>query len=245
MATRVELVTVKLREMIATGELTPGTRVPERDIAASFEVSRTPVRLALGNLEAEGLVKGTANCGFVVCDFKLEDILGALDVRGVLEGFAVRMAIERGVEPDVIYTLTDCVEEGERLVAKGLCGPDDMRRWSLANQRYHTTLIEACDISALNKTHEMLSRMPMVAPVAIYFSNDKRDDAHARMEEAHRDHLEILDAIRRGQATRAEALVREHVYRSRTNLERLLTMDDANSVLRLADSLKANTREDA
>ena len=56
MSTRFEAVTLKLRQMIVSRELAPGSRVPERDLADAFGVSRTPVRIALGILEAEGLV---------------------------------------------------------------------------------------------------------------------------------------------------------------------------------------------
>lgn len=222
MSTRVETVTVTLREMIVSRKLAPGSRVPERDIAQLLGVSRTPVRVALGILESEGLVSGEPNCGFVVREFSIEDVLSALEVRGVLEGLAARTAVERGLARVALDTLEACVAEGELLVASGLCGPDDMRRWSLANAVFHGTIIEAAGSSALHKVHAFMSRMPLVAPLAILFTNDRRDDAHARMVEAHGDHLRILSALRRGEAARAEDLMREHAYRSREHVGHLL-----------------------
>lgn len=222
MSTRVESVTLKLREMIIAQELKPGSRVPERDLAQAFGVSRTPVRVALGILEAEGLVSGEANRGFVVCDFSIDDVLSAFDVRGALEGLAARAAVERGIQPDTIARLEACVAEGERLVAGGLCGADDMRSWSLANDDFHCAIIEAAGLGTLEKVHIYLSKMPLVAPVAILFTNDRHDDAQARMLEAHSDHVHILDALRHGEGARAEYLMREHAHRSRDHLGRLL-----------------------
>ncbi|WP_339348277.1 GntR family transcriptional regulator [uncultured Sphingomonas sp.] len=214
--------TLKLRQMIVSRELAPGSRVPERDLADAFGVSRTPVRIALGILEAEGLVAGEANRGFVVSEFSVEDVLSAFDVRGALEGLAARTAVERGIGADAIERLTQCVAEGEELVTHGLCGPDDMRRWSLANGRFHDTIIAASGLGTLEKVYAFMSRMPLVAPVAILFTNDRQDDAHARMVEAHGDHIRILEALSRNEGSRAEMLMREHAYRSREQLGRLL-----------------------
>lgn len=222
MSTRVEAVTLKLREMIIAQELPAGSRVPERDLAQALGVSRTPVRVALGILEAEGLVNGEPNRGFVVRDFSIEDVLSAFDVRGALEGLAARSAIERGIDPAVMARLEAAVSEGEQLVSGGLCGADDMRRWSLANGEFHEAIISASGLGTLEKVHAFLSRMPLVAPVAILFTNDRQDDAQARMAEAHDDHVHILDAMRRGESARADYLMREHAYRSREHLGRLL-----------------------
>ena len=219
--TRVETVTVRIREMILKGELAAGTRVPERDLAQRLGVSRTPVRVALGILQAEGLVRGEPNCGFVVNALSHEDILSAFDVRGVLEGFAARTAVERGLRPDLVERLRAAVAEGEVLVARGTCDAEGMRRWSLANDVFHGAIIEAAGLSALGKVHEFTSRMPLVAPVAILFTNDRHDDAYARMADAHRDHIQVLQALLRGEGERADYLMREHAYRSRERLSEL------------------------
>ncbi|USQ95447.1 GntR family transcriptional regulator [Caulobacter sp. RL271] len=223
MSTRVEAVTLKLREMIIARELQPGSRVPERDLAEAFGVSRTPVRVALSILEAEGLVTSEPNRGFVVNAFSIEDVLSAFDVRGALEGLAARTAVERGLGDDALATLRACVAEGEALVAGGLCGADDMRRWSASNDVFHSTIMNAAGLSTLLKVHAFLAKMPLVAPVAILFTNDRHDDAHARMVDAHTDHVHILNAVSRGQSARAEDLMREHIHRSRDHLSRLLT----------------------
>jgi len=221
MSTRVEAVTVKLREMIVAQELPAGSRVPERDLAEALGVSRTPVRVALGILEAEGLVSGVPNRGFVVSDFSIDDVLSAFDVRGALEGLAARSAVERGIGEETFERLEQCVEDGRQLVAQGL-SEESMRRWSLVNEAFHDAIITASGLDVLEKVHAFLSRMPLVAPVAILFTNDHHDDAQARMVQAHDDHIHILDALRAGEGARVEHLMREHAHRSRQHLGRLL-----------------------
>jgi GntR family transcriptional regulator of vanillate catabolism len=204
--------------MIIARELAPGSRVPERDLAELLGVSRTPVRLALGVLEAEGLVSGTPNCGFVVRPFSVEDVLSAYDVRGVLEGLAARAAVERGIDRDALNCLESCVKESAALVESGKMGDEEMQRWSVTNHLFHRTLLEAASLPALSKAHAFISRMPMAAPIAIMFTNNNRDLAKAHMASAHADHFYVLDAIKRGEGSRAEYLMREHAQRARDNL---------------------------
>jgi GntR family transcriptional regulator of vanillate catabolism len=218
MVTRVEDVTLKLREMIVTRKLAAGSRVPERDLAELLGVSRTPVRVALGILQAEGLVSGEPNCGFIVRPFGVKEVLSAYDVRAALEALAVRSAFERGVGQKVLQVLDQCVAEGQALVDGGVMGDEEMRRWANSNSLFHSTLVEAADLPALVDVHAFVSRMPLAAPVAIMFTDYKRDVAQANMADAHREHVDILTAIRRGEGSRAESLMREHVLRSRDNL---------------------------
>lgn len=213
MATLVEVVTVRLREMIVSRELEPGARIQERNIAQMLGVSRTPVRLALGILEVEGLVEGEPNCGFVVSDFSLEDVRSAYAVRGALEGLAARVATERRTDR-LLDRLGAAVAEGEALLSDGTMDETQMRRWSEANHLFHDSLIEAADLPALRKTHGFLGRMPLAAPTAILFTRDYLDLALQKMREAHFQHLAVLEAVRDGEGARAEYMMREHAHQS-------------------------------
>src|SRR6476661_7927555 len=83
-----------LREMLLKGEFAPGERLSELALVARLNVSRTPIRLALDRLSHEGLLEAFPSGGFIVCEFTLADIWDALDMRGVLEGTAARLAAE-------------------------------------------------------------------------------------------------------------------------------------------------------
>src|SRR6187431_2874937 len=86
---------VLLREMILRGDFQPGERLSELSLVARLSISRTPIRLALESLAHEGLLESSASGGFVARAFTIEDVWDAIEVRGVLEGTAARLAAER------------------------------------------------------------------------------------------------------------------------------------------------------
>ena len=90
MDTQLARATVSVREMILRGRLKPGQRVTEVMLAQLLGMSRTPVRQALPVLAREGLLVESGTRGYLVRTFTRSDILDAIDLRGVLEGFAVR-----------------------------------------------------------------------------------------------------------------------------------------------------------
>src|SRR4029453_5941781 len=84
-----------LREMILRGDFQPGERLSELSLVARLSISRTPIRLALERLAHEGLLEASASGGFIARAFTIEDVWDAIEVRGVLEGTAARLAAER------------------------------------------------------------------------------------------------------------------------------------------------------
>src|SRR5262249_43394182 len=86
---------LSLREMLLRGDFQPGERLSELPLVARLGVSRTPIRLALDRLANEGLLEVVPSGGFVVREFTVGDIWDAIEMRGVLEGTAARLAAER------------------------------------------------------------------------------------------------------------------------------------------------------
>ena len=89
-------VALRLREMILRGELAPGERLAEVALAERLGVSRTPIRQALPALAREGLLAAAGRRGYVVRSFSPEDVLDAIETRGLLEGLSARRIAERG-----------------------------------------------------------------------------------------------------------------------------------------------------
>src|SRR5512134_3989440 len=87
--------TLGLRELLLEGTFKPRARVPELRLVEELGVSRTPLRTALMTLEREGLLETLPGGGFVVREFTRTDIDDAIELRGVLEGTAARLAAER------------------------------------------------------------------------------------------------------------------------------------------------------
>ena len=99
--------TLGLRELLLDGAFKPRERVPELRLVKELGVSRTPLRIALMTLEHEGLLETLPGGGFVVREFTRTDIDDAIELRGVLEGTAARLAAERLESDDELEPLRD------------------------------------------------------------------------------------------------------------------------------------------
>src|SRR5712691_5743186 len=86
---------IRVREMLLRGEVARGERISELPLVARLGMSRTPIRLALERLAHIGLLEAVATGGFTVREFTLAEVRDAIEVRGVLEGTAARLAAER------------------------------------------------------------------------------------------------------------------------------------------------------
>jgi len=215
---QVERATLQLRRMLLAGEFAPGTRIAEIPLAERLGVSRTPVRLALGVLEREGLLLSSPRKGFVVREITIADIVDAFDVRGTLEGMACRRAVERGLAVATRVAMETCLEEAERMLAKGHFDEADPPRWSEMNARFHAAIASAAHNRPLAEAIAFNGRLPMVAAGAIAFATQGLDTSYRNMRAAHAEHRDLYEAMRKGEAGRAEALAREHAYKSREKL---------------------------
>ncbi|MBX6317558.1 GntR family transcriptional regulator [Pigmentiphaga sp.] len=225
MATQINTVAAELRRRIMSGAYSQGERLVELQLAAELGVSRTPIRLAFEELVKEGLLERLPTRGFRVKAFNLDDLSQALDVRSTLEGMAARLATERGPSPDVIETLRDCIEEGWRLLEDAAENGYRVEtpRWSAMNARFHATLIRAAGNPLLAGILEQVSQIPLVGAVVLGLGLDETmpSSEYTFIHRAHQDHEDLVGAIERGEGTRAESLMREHVRRSRDNKRRI------------------------
>ena len=240
MATAVEKVTLRLRDMIMSGEFQPGERISEMTVAQSLGVSRTPVRWALSVLETEGLVTGAPNRGFRTKSFSVEDVLSAYEVRGALEGLACRLAAEKGLSAEVEAEFDACLAEGEALLRDDKLDEHTVKRWSAMNERFHQALLTAAVCPALEPAYAAVSRYPAAGPGAIMFLSNNLRASYNSMRRAHEEHSVIVAALKAGQSTRAEYLIREHVYNSSANVKGSLERERARAAERQAPAAEAS-----
>jgi GntR family transcriptional regulator of vanillate catabolism len=222
MASRIETVTTRLREMILAGEFAPGVRLLEIPLATRLGVSRTPLRLALGELEKAGLLERLPTRGFKVREFPMEQVANAIEVRGVLEGMAARVVAERGIAAATRRALERCLVAGRELTENPPGGVIDAAQWAAMNAHFHWTIVRAAQNPALASALEHNERIPMAAAVTLTFNSAVQELAYPLLRWAHDDHASILEALIRREGARAEALFREHAYRSRENRQTLL-----------------------
>ena len=98
--TRIDEICRQLREKLKDGSLAAESRIVEQDLAAEFNVSRTPIREAIRRLASEGLLVSVPNLGTFVKRFSLADVREMFEIREVLEGLAYRNAVERFDDDD-------------------------------------------------------------------------------------------------------------------------------------------------
>jgi len=205
-----QLVLVALRRMISSGELAAGQRLAEIPLAERLGVSRMPVRMAFRELEQEGLlVRGRAR-GFTVRAVSPQEIIGAVEVRGVLEGLAGRLLAERGAEEAILQSLAACLAQGDAIMAKGHFTELDGPAYLEMNIRFHAAIIEGSGNAAIAAALSRNDHLPFASVKALAINHHDLAGEYRRLNYAHMQHHEIADAIRARQGARAEALLREH-----------------------------------
>jgi GntR family transcriptional regulator of vanillate catabolism len=202
-------VALRLREMILRGDLAPGERLAELTLAERLGVSRTPIRQALPALAREGLLAAAGRRGYVVRSFSPQDVLDAIETRGLLEGLAARRVAERGAGSELLEKLKTCLAEGDSILGKRRFESADEQHYSEMNGRFHALIVEgaASRIVADSLAHN--DHVPFASARAVAFSRDPAVLLPV-LNYAHRQHHAIVQALENREAARVEALMREH-----------------------------------
>jgi DNA-binding GntR family transcriptional regulator len=193
-------------EAIDRGDIRPGQRLVETELADRLGVSRTPVREALSRLEAQGVVAREGR-GLRVATLDHGQLGELYEVRGVVEGLAARLAA-RHAAPEEIAVLAEMIEADRRIMG-------DPRALSLANRRFHRQLHRASHNRYLSQMLESMRRsLALISTTTLA--------APGRAAQALDEHGAIVDAIARRDETAAQAAAERHIsnaYRTRLVLE--------------------------
>jgi GntR family transcriptional regulator of vanillate catabolism len=213
-----------LRELLLKGEFRPGERLSELALVERLGVSRTPIRLAFDRLAHEGLVEPSPSGGFVVCEFTVADIWDAIEMRGVLEGTAARLAAERLRDVADLHRIRGFQTQMDLMVQTIRHNTiESFAVYMNLNEDFHSELVRLSASPMLRRTLAHLTALPFASPSAMVFARSKLPGAAELLTIGQEQHHAILDAIEKRQGTRAEALAREHVQLSRRNLESVLS----------------------
>ena len=195
--TKAALVRDRIRGLIERGQLAPGERVNVDAIARSLGISKIPVREAISQLEAMGLLVTTPHAGARVATATVSDLRGLYLIRRAIEPMAARLAAE-AIDESQIAALEKITQE-----MAAARGGGDTGTLSDLNRTFHSGVARATGYRPLADTvEETLRRM---APY------------HARLvspetwERAVAEHAALLDALRAHDVPRAETLARTHV----------------------------------
>ena len=214
-------VLTQIRELIVTGELPPGTHLAAEPIASRLGVSRTPVRNAFSVLLAEGLLEHSVNRGFSVREIPLRDILGAIDMRAVIEARGCGMSIEYGWSPEELATLDERIAAGREIVDRGDWSVEIERRWYEINRDIHAWIVRVGRNPAIRSAVRMTLIYPIFGDACRLCPSVSRHVPLRNRQipitvpdyivESQAGHEAIADAIRADDAERAERLMHQHV----------------------------------
>lgn len=187
-----------LRQAILRGELKPGERLMEIQLANKLGVSRTPIREAIRKLELEGLVLMIPRRGAEVAQITEKSLRDVLEVRRALEELAVQLACLRMTSED-IQKLKQAADDFERVL-----GNDDITVVAEADVAFHDVIYNATDnerlISLLNNFREQMYRYRVE-----YL---KKKECHAKLLAEHR---ELIRAIENRESERATEITSRHI----------------------------------
>ena len=222
--TQITRALLRLRELILSGEFRPGDKLSELPLVERLGVSRTPLRLALAELEHEGLLHRRPGGGYAVHEFTLKDIADAIELRGVLEGTAARFVAERGVSARELRALRSINDSIAQLVHRH--DYPSFARYLELNEAFHARLLKAARSPVLERALEGILSLPFAGPSAFVLAEAELPQSRTILVIAHRHHAGMIEAIENRQGGRAESLSREHARIALTNLEIVLDHRD-------------------
>lgn len=187
-----------LREAILRGDLVPGERLMELQLAAKLGVSRTPIREAIRMLEQEGLAITIPRKGAIVAGMTEKDMQDVLEIREALEELSVQVACDKITEEE-IARLRENMENFEESLKSG-----DLKRMAEADVEFHDVIYQATDnpklINMLNNLREQMYRYRVE-----YLKNPSNH------EQLLREHEAIYRGIMEKDKDAVTEMIRKHI----------------------------------
>jgi DNA-binding GntR family transcriptional regulator len=203
-----------LKAMIVTGQLQPGARVLVEELAAKLNISRTPVREALNQLERDGLVSERPRQGYAVKEFDIVMFRESFEVRELLDGYATELATAR-LTPADKERLKGMIAECERLA--NLSNRTQQHKF----QELQVGMAIHREIAARSGNEILCGMLNGILDKCqhyVWMELIWLDDWKVAREE----HEAIVNAMCEGDAKRAGELARHHIRESRNNILQLL-----------------------
>lgn len=206
-----------LRALVLRGEYAAHARLPETALSDRLGISRTPLRQAMNQLIEEGLLERIETGGCRVVRFSMEDVVDAIEIRGVIEATAARLAAERGITPEQADECRDVLARLDAAVSP----PDtiDFENYVKFNAHLHQLIGNLAGSTVVSREVERVNRLPLASPSAFMQGQEMIPDFQTSLRYAQIQHRDIFDAIQNREGARAEALAREHARLARKNLD--------------------------
>ncbi len=197
-----------LRTAILDGQFADGEELNQVALANKFKVSRVPLREALRQLQAEGLVSNVAHRRTVVIGLELSEIIELIEIRAVLEGYLVEKAGPK-LESADLGKLRQLCDEMDLITAYD-------HEWVLKNWEFHRCLYEPSEASAAIAIVEQLH-----LKVERYVRRAGRIE---RLRQAAEEHRRILGDVERKDFARAREHLQSHIFQTGDDIRKFLTV---------------------
>jgi DNA-binding GntR family transcriptional regulator len=202
-----------LRTAIQSGQLKPGDRLREVELASVIGLSRTPIREALAKLESEGLVLHDATRGIVVAQLDYSMVTELYFMREVLEGTAARLTAQHASEVEISILEDLCQQYATSL--------DDQAKLDVSNRQFHDTLYRCSH-------NRYLVNMLTVLHDALSLLGSTTLGSPERAAETLKEHESIVAAIRNRDADGADLALRQHIRAAqKVRMKKLFTGSEA------------------
>lgn len=187
--------------MILRGELQPGQRINEPDMASRLGISRVPVREALRQLESTGLVVARKHAGVFVHEPLAQEVRELYEMRGMLDGFAGRRAAR--LPADTRGVLADLLDQSIAEM-KAAFAAHAVQRYYRENLRFHWAIVQAAGNRAMADTYRGVVQK-------LHLSRLKNLSRDTGMRTSIAEHEKIARTLRKGDIARCEDLMSRHV----------------------------------
>ena len=204
-----EAVANAIRDMITDNRFDEQERITESDLSRKLGASRTPVRMALKLLHAEGLLTKLDGRGYRARQFSEEALLQATEVRGVLEGLAAQRLARTGLSSLNRERLDRSGEATAAIITRGIVDKEAIEAFAVANLIFHRTIMQGSDNPFIEDCLRRLKVMPD-SGVGEVLGGDRVTWSLNRIIVSHSQHLIIKKAIEAGDGARAFNMMREH-----------------------------------
>lgn len=204
----------RIRKDILEGEFEMGQRLVEMDLADRYNMSRTPIREALLQLRADGLVMIETGRGACVRSYTAKDLKEIYGIRTLLESYAARLAATR-ITKDQIDALIDICDSMES-VPSADHDRDTIRSLVIQNNRFHHIVWETAANERLNSFLQLVAELPLT--YKSYFWYTPRERARAM-----RYHRELVSAFQNMNPQWAESIMKSHVLSAQDYLIQVMT----------------------
>ncbi|MFK8078986.1 MAG: GntR family transcriptional regulator [Granulosicoccus sp.] len=180
---------------IRAGTLNPGDRLTEADIAERLGISRTPVREAMRQLEADGLISHTPRSGSTIRKLDYSEVSELYEMRAVLESTAARFSARAASDVEVDELVS---------IHQAMCAATDTHELDQLNQQFHRCLLDAARNRFLLSAVRSIEKTLLILGPSTFNESD-------RAAQSNKEHEQLLNAISARNPADAEQAMRQHI----------------------------------